>query len=129
VEASFGGGVATSLATIRLSPQEGKQALLKSELVEGLREMAAKPGLTGGHLLITDAPKTSSPTTEQQIRGADGAADWIILLSGYDPEIVGDAASKFFSSSALHLIGAKEKSIAGRYKLAFTMTPLDVVAI
>jgi hypothetical protein len=129
VEASFGGGVATSLATIRLSPQEGKQALLKSELVEGLREMAAKPGLTGGHLLITDAPKTSSPTTEQQIRGADGAADWIVLLSGYDPEIVGDAASNFFSSSALHLIGAKEKSIAGRYKLAFTMTPLDVVAI
>jgi len=129
VEASFGGGIATSLATIRLSPQEGKQALLKSELVEGLREMAAKPGLTGGHLLITDAPKTSSPTTEQQIRGADGAADWIVLLSGYDPEIVSDAVSKFFSSSALHLIGAKEKSIAGRYKLAFTMTPLDVVAI
>jgi hypothetical protein len=128
LEASFGGGVATSLATIRLSPQEGKQAQLKSELVEGLREMTAKPGLTGGHLLITDTPKTSSPTTEQQIRGADGAADWIVLLSGYDPEIVGDAASKFFSSSALHLIGGKEKSIVGRYKLAFTMTPLDLVA-
>src|SRR5580704_13897513 len=88
VVASFGGGVATSLATIRLSPDAGQERHLKTVLVELLRELAPKPGLTGAHLLLTDTPKKSSPTTEQQIRGADGAADWIVLLSGYDLDAV-----------------------------------------
>src|ERR1700749_2882047 len=88
VEASFGGGVATSMATIRLSPRADQDQHLKAALVASLRELTAKPGLTGGHLLFTDTPRTHAPTTEQQIRGADGAADWIILLSGYDPEAV-----------------------------------------
>ena len=85
-----------------------------------------KPGLTGGHLLITDTPRMNSPTTEQQIRGRDGAADWIVLLSGYDPEIVQDVVSQFFSTSALHNFGACERPIRGSYKLAFTMTPFDI---
>src|ERR1700746_2334953 len=72
VEASFGGGIATALATIRLSPQPGRHQHLKTTLVAALKEFASKPGLTGGHLLITDTPKTSGPTTEQQIRGSDG---------------------------------------------------------
>jgi hypothetical protein len=129
VEASFGGGVATSLATIRLSPQDGKQSILKTRLVGGLGELASKPGLTGGHLLITDTPKTIAPTTEQQIRGSDGAADWIVLLSGYDPEVLQRVVSDRFSLPALHLLGAQEKCVMGRYKLAFTMTSRDVAAI
>jgi hypothetical protein len=84
--------------------------------------------LTGGHLLITDTPKTSSPTTEQQIRGSDGAADWIILLSGYDPEVVQDVVSKLFAPPVLHLEGAQGDTKIGRYKLAFTMTPQDLGA-
>jgi hypothetical protein len=92
--------------------------------------LASKPGLTGGHLLITDTPKTSAPTTEQQIRGSDGAAaDWIVLLSGYDPEVLQRVVFDRFSSPALHLMGAQEKSVMGRYKLAFTMTSTDVAAI
>ncbi len=129
VEASFGGGVAVSLVTIRLSPGQGKQAILKGALVERLRELASKPGLTGGHLLITDTPRTSSPTTEQQIRGADGAADWIVLLSGYDPEVLQHEISNRFSSTALRHMGAGEKSLMGRYKLAFSMTAMDVAAV
>ena len=128
VEASFGGGIATSLATIRLSPQSGRVQHLKATLVAALSELATKPGLTGGHLLFTDAPKTSSPTTEQKIRGSDGTADWIVLLSGYDPEVVQQAVLRSFASSALHLAGAEEKSIIGRYNLAFTMTAADVLA-
>jgi len=128
VSASFGGGVATSLATIRLSPDAGKEDGLKTRLVETLRELASKPGMTGAHLLFTDTPKTSAPTTEQQIRGSDAAADWVILLSGYDPEVVQAAVSHRLSAEALHLAGAREKSTMGRYKLAFTMTPQDVAA-
>jgi hypothetical protein len=128
VAASFGGGVAASLATIRLSPDTAKEAGLKTMLVEALRDAASKPGLTGAHLLTTDTPKTSAPTTEQQIRGSDAAADWIVLLSGYDPEMLREVVSNRFSAPALHIAGARENSTTGHYKLAYTMTPQDVAA-
>jgi hypothetical protein len=126
IAASFGGGIATSLATINLSPEAGKEAGLKIALTATLRELASKPGLTGAHLLITDTPGAIAPTTEQRIRGSDAAADWIILLSGYDPEIVQDAASNRLSASKLRNGGAKATAVMRRYRLAFTMTPLDV---
>jgi hypothetical protein len=125
---SFGGGVAATLATIRLSPQAGRESGLRDMLADTLRERADKPGLTGAHLLITDTPKTSSPTTEQQIRGSDSAADWIVLLSGYDGEAVQRAVEDRLFSTALHHAGAQETSTLGRYNLAFTMTPLDLAA-
>ena len=84
VAASFGGGVATSLATVRLSPETAKEDGLHTVLVETLRELASNSGLTGAHLLLPTRPKRGAATTEQQIRGSDGAADWIVLLSGYD---------------------------------------------
>lgn len=128
VAASFGGGIAMSLATIRLSPETAKEDGLKTMLVETLRELASKPGLTGAHLLLTDTPKTSAPTTEQQIRGTDGAADWIVLLSGYDPETLQEVISNRLSAPALRLAGAGEKSTTGRFKLAYTMTSQDTAA-
>ena len=128
VAASFGGGVATSLATIRLSPEAAREDGLKTVLIETLRELASKPGLTGAHLVLTDTPKTSAPTTEQQIRGTDGAADWIVLLSGYDPGTLQEVISNRFSAPALRLAGAQEKSTTGRYNLAFTMTSQDTAA-
>jgi hypothetical protein len=128
VEASFGGGVATSLATIRLSPQPGKDEVLKATLVEGLREMTTRPGLTGGHLLITDTPQTASRTTEQQIRGTDGAADWVVLLSGYDPEVIQHVLVNSYSAPSLHRAGAQQQLAVGRYQLSFTMAPRDVAA-
>jgi hypothetical protein len=128
VAASFGGGIATSLATIRLSPQRGQDASLRTAIVDTLRTLAPKPGLTGAHLLITDTPEIATPTTEQQIRGSDAAADWIVLLSGYDPETVQHVVSDQLSAATLGLAGAQENPIMGRYQLAFTMTPLDVAA-
>jgi hypothetical protein len=125
VAASFGGGIARSLATIRLSPNFGRETDLKTVLVGILRTLAPKPGLTGAHLLLTDTPKTSSPTIEQRIRGADGVADWIVLVSGYDPDVVREVVADQFSSTALRRAGARENSTIGRYTLAFTATPLD----
>ncbi|MDA9510517.1 hypothetical protein XI09_38880 [Bradyrhizobium sp. CCBAU 11386] len=128
IVASFGGGVATSLATIRLSPAVGREAELQAHLSETLGALAHRPGLTGAHLLLTDTPRTSSPTTEQQIRGKDGAADWIALLSGYDPDAVEGVVANQLSPSVLHAAGAQDNPAIGRYRLAFTMTPQDVAA-
>ncbi len=125
---SFGGGVATSLATIRLSSEAGKEGHLKTAIVERLRELTAKAGLTGAHLLLTDTPRTSSPTTEQRIRGSDGVADWIVLLAGYEPDVVESVIADQLSASALRLAGARENVTIGKYRLAYTMTPQDVAS-
>ncbi|MBH5399686.1 hypothetical protein HZZ13_18120 [Bradyrhizobium sp. CNPSo 4010] len=124
--ASFGGGVAGSLATIRLSPQAGREAELQAHLIDTLAALAQRPGMTGAHLLITDTPRTSAPTTEQQIRGKDGAADWIVLLSGYDADAMEDAIAERLSPSSLHKTGACQHPTNGRYRLAYTMTPQDL---
>jgi hypothetical protein len=128
ISSSFGGGIAASLMTIRLSPEAGQEARLNSALVETLHDCTSKPGLTGAHLLKTDTPKASTLTKEQNIRGADGVADWIILLSGYDPDVLADAATRQFSSHALHLAGARENSTVGHYGLSFAMTHQDIAA-
>jgi len=126
VSASFGGGVAVSLATVRLSPQGGKAPALHEHLVEALQSYAPRPGLTGAHLLITDTPQTGTLTTEQRIRGSDSSADWIVLLSGYDPDVLNETVSKHLSASALHRAGAQEGCKAGFYTLAFAMAAPDV---
>lgn len=126
IVASFGGGIAGSLATIRLSPHAGRDDELQAHLLNTLGALASKPGLTGAHLLLTDTPQTSSPTTEQQIRGKDGAADWIILLSGYEIDVVEAVIAGQLSPSSLHGAGAQDNPTLGRYRLAFTMTPQDV---
>jgi hypothetical protein len=128
IVASFGGGVATSLATIRLSPETGGEAELRTQLADTLGALAREPGLTGAHLLLTDTPRTSAPTTEQQIRGSDGAADWIVLLSGYDADAVERTIAGQLSPSALSRAGARDDPTTGSYRLAFTMTPQDVTA-
>lgn len=128
VAASFGGGVASSLATVRLSPEAGRDAELQMSLTETLGALAQRPGLTGGHLLLTDTPRMSAPTTEQQIRGKDGAADWIVLLSGYDANVVENVTASQFSPSSLREAGAREDILVGRFRLSLTMTPQDVAA-
>ncbi|MBR0971064.1 hypothetical protein [Bradyrhizobium japonicum] len=129
IVASFGGGVATSLATIRLSPEAGREAELQTRLSEMLGTLAQMPGLTGAHLLVTDTPRTSLPTTEQQIRGKDGAADWIVLLSGYDAGTVERVIAEQLSPSTLRGAGARNHATTGCYALAFTMTPQDAAVV
>jgi hypothetical protein len=60
VAASFGGGIAIALATIRLSPRAGEEERLRPALIDVIKDVPATPGLTGAHLLVTDTPQTSS---------------------------------------------------------------------
>jgi hypothetical protein len=55
-------------------------------------------------------------------------ADWIILLSDYDSDVVERVIADQLSVSSLRAAGARDNSTTGRYGLAFTMTPLDVAA-
>jgi hypothetical protein len=77
------------LATWRFSPPPGEAERLRSRLGAALARLAVEPGLVGAHLLATDTP-AAAETAEQRLRGGrDGAADWILLVAGFDPAILG----------------------------------------
>ena len=118
VRASFGGGLGQALATIRFSPpRRGGRALVKRLAAEVLPALPGRRGLSGAHLLES-APADSTPqTTEQQIRGGDAHADWVVLVGGYDDDAVRAAAA-----GGLGLPGAVE----GLYRLAYSITSKDL---
>ena len=55
-------------------------------------------------------------------------ADWIVLISGYEPAVVADVVSTQFSAASLRGMSAKENPAIGRYRLAYAMTSQDVTA-
>ena len=123
---TFGGGIARSMITLRLSPQQGQTESLRSHLQRLLLKLHSRPGVTGAHLLHTQTPDIGV-TQEQKIRGgADKAADWIVLVSGCDAGVLSQLAAGELSADALSEVGLVSAPIYSFFNLAYTMTPADV---
>ncbi len=123
---SYGGGIASAMLTVRLSPQPGSATVLLDRLRETLRELPLLPGVTAAHLLTTQAADPGTPlTAEQRIRGGDGAADWILLVNGYDAAALGAITSSQLDPDALIAWGAQPGSTTSRYELRYELTPAD----
>jgi hypothetical protein len=117
VLASGGGAVAAHAVTVRLSPSPGSKDRLDRHLRALIGELPMRPGLGGAHLLQTDTPAIA-PTTEQKIRGlADRAADWILVVNGYDARALRNLADGELSQAALHAAGAEAGAATGTYTL------------
>lgn len=123
VRASFGGGLAHAMATVRFSPKRGRPVVkwLSEEILPG---MPKRKGLTGARLLQS-APMPAGQTAEQRIRGGDQVADWILLVNGYDVEAVRAVASDELSPAALEAQGAKPGAVDGLYRLAYCAIAKD----
>jgi hypothetical protein len=121
---SFGGGIAQHMATLRFSPQAGEDASAWRDLRSSLAALAERPGITGAHVLRTDTP-AHAPTAEQQIRGGDATADWVVLLSGYDAADTRAAASEVQSILA-PLAGGSTAILSSHYRLSYSLTSDDV---
>src|SRR5688572_14688652 len=92
VKASFGGGVAHAVATLRFSPKRrAAAALARSLATDVMPALPQRKGLVAAHLLVAQPPP-SAQTTEQKIRGGDSSADWVLLIGGYDDDAVAKAA-------------------------------------
>jgi hypothetical protein len=127
VALSCGGGVAKAMAAVRLTPRAGGANALLDWLHEVLPTLPVLPGITGAHLLQTQAPKYGAVmTAEQKIRGGDAAADWILLVGGYDTQAVADVASSRFGAKALAAAGTKPDPIAAVYELRYTSMRADL---
>jgi hypothetical protein len=120
VIASYGGGIAGSLLTMRVSPEASQADAARGALLDALQKVPLAIGLTGGHLLVTDTPQLAQ-TKEQAIRGGkDAVADWIMVVSGYDARALEDLAATKLASLGL---GAAQHDI---YRLSYAATPRDL---
>jgi hypothetical protein len=125
VRASFGGGLAHALATIRFSPSPGSGRSLSKWLADAaLPALPGRKGLSGAHLLESQ-PMTAGPATaEQKIRGNDAQADWILLICGYDAEAVKAASER--APGELEAHGAAPGAVEGLYYPAYSLTSKDL---
>ncbi len=124
VRDSFGSFAAAALGAIRLTPRPGSDDALRDFLRATLSALPAQRGLIGGHLLQTDAP-SAPPTKEQAIRGGDAAADWIVLLSGYEPDAVKAALAETLGGPALENAGAAPQPFGQIFRLLHMVTPAE----
>lgn len=121
---SFGGGVAGAMMTVRLSPADGKAEALRSHLAATLPALPLQPGLTGSHLLQTQTP-VAAMTKEQRIRGGDAEADWIVLVTGYDATVAGEAVAKMLGAPAFAR-AMRSPPIVAPYRLSYTLAKSDL---
>lgn len=113
---SFGALLGGALRTIRLSPAPGREQALRSALGETLARLAREPAIAGCHLLQTATP-AMAPTREQELRGGDAAADWILLAAGFDPDALQAAAAVPLAAQRLQELGARPGTQAACFRL------------
>jgi hypothetical protein len=117
---SYGGGIAGSLLTVRVSPEASQADATRRALLEVLRQVPHEIGLTSAHLLRTETPQLAQ-TKEQKIRGGkDVVADWIVIVSGYDARALEDLVS---GKLALLGVGSAQHGV---YRLSYAATPHDL---
>jgi hypothetical protein len=120
---SAGSTVAGFAATLRLSPRPGQDDLLRGCLRTVLHKAAARPGIVGGHLLRTETQAIAA-TREQQIRGGDAVADWIVLVTASDRAALRELMADEFAVERLS--GAAPLVTLSLLRLAHAMTPADL---
>ena len=126
--ASNGGGIGKAMLTIRLSPAHGEAEKLKTHLVGLLQDIAACKGVVGAHLLQTQTPD-AAPTREQKIRGGrDVAADWIVLLSSYEIDVLQGVLDSDLAPQRLAAAGAQHDMTSAIYGLSFSLGEHDLKA-
>jgi hypothetical protein len=127
VRGSFGSGMGHTLLTLRLSPVPGQEDPLRAWLTQRiLPGLAGQVGLVGAHLLENQGRVGQTPTKEQELRGGDATADWVLLVEGYDSDAVAGLSVNELSRNVLAERGASPEQAIGLYRLAFALTQSDV---
>ena len=123
---SRGGVTARHALTIRCSPIHGQGEKMQTYLGDLAESISQRPGIVGLHVLRHEAPNLA-PTTEQKIRGnSDQVANWIIVLSGYDLEVMKKIADEELSEVRLHDSGVITDKPCQVFSLAYTAMPKDI---
>jgi hypothetical protein len=121
VVASFGIGTGGCALTLRLDPRAGDEDRLDRYLLgSALPAVAARPDITGAHLLVAD--KAASSIVPAERRGRPTAIpNWIIVLEGISFEAVEGACDAHLSAEALRRHGSQDPVVRDTYSLQLTV--------
>ena len=126
VRASFGGGIANALATIRFSSAPGRRRSIAKWLAgDALPTLPGRRGLTCAHLLESHVRAGPGPTTEQRIRGGDATAEAVLLIGGYDAEAVRAVLEDELRADRFVAHGALSGCVEGFYRPALSLISRD----
>lgn len=131
VTASFGaGGVPAFWTTILLSPAPDRAEELRTWLAhEVLPQMVEQPGVLGAHLIEGERSASGTDTVEKRLRsGGTEFVDWVVLVGGYDSDVLAGARSDALSDENLAEHGAASSRVRGIYRLVHCVTKADLPA-
>jgi len=114
VRATAGTGLPGFLATLRFAPSRREKAAIVKSLAALIPQLPSRKGLSGAHLLQSQPMERLPQTAEQKIRGGDAQADWVLLVGGYDADVL----QRTLETDLAALPGA----VAGIYRLAFSLS-------
>lgn len=119
---SFGLGLGHVGALVRFTGGDDVHRWLLSEALPAL---PLRAGLGSAHLLHGAA--AAAMTCEQRLRGADGAVDSALLLTGYDVDAVRDAAATTLAPAVLAQRGAGDVTTA-LYRADYSLVSAELQA-
>ena len=121
VTASFGIGTGGSALTLRFDPRAGSEDELNRYLMgSALVAVAARPDITGAHLMVADRAASSVVPVERQGRPT-AIPNWIILVEGVSLDAVNAACDAHLGSEALRRHGAQDAVARDTYSLQLTV--------
>jgi len=101
VRASFGIGTGGFVLTLRFDPRRGGEDELERYLVrDALPLVAARPDMTGAHLLVADQAASAMVPVERQGRPTV-IPNWIVVLEGVSLDAVNGACDEQLSAARL----------------------------
>ena len=130
VVASFGAGVPAFWTAILLSPDPGQEEELRGWLAEVvLPRLIDRPGIVGAHLVEGERSASGTDTVEKRLRsGGNELVDWVILVGGYDSEVLAALRADTLSEENLAEHGAASSRVRGVYRLVHCVTTADLPA-
>jgi hypothetical protein len=131
VTASLGaGGVPAFWTMILLSPAADRAGELRTWLAdEALPKLVERPSILGAHLVEGERSTSGTDTVEKQLRGGGNEfVDWVVLVGGYDGDLLAGIRSDTLSDENLARNGAASSSVRGIYRLVHCVTEADLPA-
>lgn len=129
VTASFGaGGIPALWTMILLSPGADRAEELRIWLSdEILPKLVERPGILGAHLLEGEPSTSGTDTAEKRLRsGGTELVDWVVLVGGYDGDVLARVRSDALSEVNLAQRRAASSRVRGIYRLVHCITAADL---
>ena len=125
VTASAGYGLGRAAVSMRFLPEKGREPEAREQLAKRiLPAMASWRGMASVHLL---EPAVQPPMTkEQSIRGKDRDMTWVLLATGYEPDLLAKAVERHLEPGVLARHGVSAPAEKGTYALHYTVTAQEV---